>query len=181
MVEYCREKTAALGVVKPLQLDVASEVDVQLFIEKEGTVDHILASFLLNWIVDQETGLRNIFNLLKPGGDFLAVHFQSNLTFRMNIEMQKSEQWGGYFTNLDHHVPKSTTENHSEVEHRHLFTNCGFVDTVVHLKRSRLTLAPRMFVPLIQSVHVQIINFPKDRIDEYMKDYSSAIGWGAGI
>lgn len=172
MVDFCREKyTSPINNLICQQMDLESELDVQKFLLNHSPIGHVFASFVFHWMLDEEKALRNVFNLLTPGGDFFTVHFHSNLTFFMNIAVQKSVKWGHFFENLDKHVPKSTTEDHSEKELYNLFEKCGFIDTVVELNRSTLTLQPKDFLPLIRSVHVQINNIPKVRIAEYMDDY----------
>lgn len=148
-----------------------SKEDVARFVKTHSQVDHVISSFLFHWLLDVEQGFRNVFDLLKPGGDFFTVHFHSVFTSDMNLHAQRSEKWGHYFTNLDRHIPKSTTENHSDEQLKRSLIDCGFVDTFVELKRSSWALNPGKFVTLIRSVHVQINNIPGERTDEYMEDY----------
>lgn len=174
MLDYCRERHSTLDKdvqVNYWQMNVKREEDVNEFVDKNQPVDHVIASFLLHWLVDEEQGLRNIFKLLKPGGDFFSVHFHSTITFYMHEHIQRSVKWGQYFKDLDEHTPRSTTENHSEVELKETMNRCGFIDVMVNLKRSTWTISAEDFVTLIGSAHVQITNVPVNRRDEYMKDY----------
>lgn len=173
MLDYCREKYSSLErlIVEFVKMDIGSGLDVQKFLQTPGPVDHVIASFLLHWLLDEEQGLRNIFNLLKPGGDFFSVHFHSCTAFLMHEHVQKSEKWRHFFNDLHLHTPKSTSENHSEAELIDTLSRCGFTDIFVKLSRSTWTLGPPDFVTLLKSAHAQIDNIPKERIEEYMHDY----------
>lgn len=171
MVDYCKEKYSSMEKFTFLKMDVESPADIQSFIDTRAPVDHVMASFFLHWLVDQDQGLRNIFDLLRPGGDLFSVHLHSNLTFFMHEHVQKSPKWGSYFKDLNRHTPTSTTENHTESDLHDILARCGFVDTFVKLTRSTWTLDRAKLTTLTRSVHVQINNIPEDRLDEYMEDY----------
>lgn len=173
MLNYCEEKNrslegVALDVVK---MNVENEGDVQTFLANHGLVDHVIASFLLHWLMDEKVGVQNMWRMLKPGGDFFSVHFHTAITFLMHEHVQSSPKWGRYFKSLHLHTPKSVTENHSEVEFRRTLAECGFIDTFVGLKRGTWTMPPKDFVTLVRSAHALINNIPAERIDEYMEDY----------
>lgn len=173
MLNYCEEKNRSLkGVALDLvKMDVESEEDLRTFLENHGQVDHVIASFLLHWLMDEKVGLRNMWRMLKPGGDFFSVHFHTVITFLMHEHVQSSPKWGRYFKSLNLHTPKSATEDHSEVEFRQTLEECGFIDTFVGLKRGTWTMPPNDFVTLIGSAHVQIKNIPVEIVDEYLRDY----------
>lgn len=174
MIDYCKERyKSSLDKVQFVKMDVEDKGDIKKFIKSYGPVDHVLGSFLLHWFVDQKQGLHNIFQLLKPGGDFFSVHFHSCITLQMHEHVQKWPKWGHYFRDLDtKHTPTSTKNtNYTERDLHETLAQCGFVDTFVELNRSTVTMARKDLLILTKSVHVQIQNIPEDKVDEYLQDY----------
>ncbi|CAN7996017.1 unnamed protein product, partial [Ixodes pacificus] len=53
-------------------LDIGSK-DVFDFVERHGEFDRVYSFFCLHWMTDQETVLKNVAKLMKPGGGCLLL------------------------------------------------------------------------------------------------------------
>ncbi|EEC10084.1 conserved hypothetical protein [Ixodes scapularis] len=66
MVKYAQEHFAHPKICYDV-LDIGSK-DISDFVERHGEFDRVYSFFSLHWITDQETVLKNVAKLMKPGG-----------------------------------------------------------------------------------------------------------------
>ncbi|KAG0437811.1 hypothetical protein HPB47_017277, partial [Ixodes persulcatus] len=70
--------------------------DVSAFVKKYGQFDRVYAIFLFNWVKDQEKGFKNVFELLKPGGECLCVFYASSFHLQFRKKLANTERWKKY-------------------------------------------------------------------------------------
>ncbi|KAB0791472.1 hypothetical protein PPYR_03272 [Photinus pyralis] len=78
LVDYANEHYGKKSKIQFKTVDIVK--DVQTLDEYVNHFDHIFSFYCLQSIREQETALRNIFKILKPGGDFyFSCDAQTNL------------------------------------------------------------------------------------------------------
>ncbi|XP_059608143.1 juvenile hormone acid O-methyltransferase-like [Phlebotomus argentipes] len=65
MLEVCKSVFAGIKSVEFLQMDIRESPAESL----KGTFDRIFSTFCFMYVADQEAALKNVFDLLAPGGD----------------------------------------------------------------------------------------------------------------
>lgn len=170
MIEFANNKYSGVDSnVKFLKLDIVENADELL--RECGHVDHVVSSFVIHWIPDQDTALKNIFKVLKPGGDFFTVHCRDSTLFNFYEFMDKNEKWNEYFDNLKAFVPASHTAKQPEQDLRNHLAQCGFSDVFVDFIPYEIKMdnGEAMKV-LFSSGLAQIHSIPEDRRREYVDD-----------
>ncbi|CAN8000454.1 unnamed protein product, partial [Ixodes hexagonus] len=92
-------KTAKKSFAHPkICYDVLDAVadDVSAFVKKYGQFDRVYAIFLFNWVKDQEKGFKNVFKLLKPGGECFFMFYASSFHLQFRKKLAKIEPWKKY-------------------------------------------------------------------------------------
>lgn len=169
MIEFANNKYPGVDSVKFLKLDIVEDADE--LIRKCGHVDHVVSSFVIHWIPDQDSALKNTFKVLKPGGDFFTVHCRDSTLFTIYEYMDKNEKWNKYFDNLKAFVPASQSSKQPEQDLRDHLAECGFsavfVDSMRHeIKMDNMEAMKVLFGSGLPQIH----NIPEDRRREYVDD-----------
>ncbi|XP_017780259.1 PREDICTED: juvenile hormone acid O-methyltransferase-like [Nicrophorus vespilloides] len=81
--------------------------------------DHIFSFFCLNWVQNQKQTVKNMYNLLKPGGDMLLDIITKSTIFDIYESMVTYPKWSTYLTNTEEYIspynhctdPKAVIEN----------------------------------------------------------------------
>lgn len=117
------------------------------------------------------SGLKNVFKLLKPGGDFASVHPCSTGGFDIYEHMDQNPKWNHFFDNLKQFVPTSHKSQQPEDDLRDQLTKCGFIDIVIELvDRTIIFVDNAAFKRYLSSILVQINNIPEEQRMEYVED-----------
>lgn len=170
MIEFASNKYSGKDErVKFLTMDI---MNVDNFLENYGQVDHVVSSFVVHWLPDQDTGLKNIFRVLKPGGDFFTVHAKNAAIFDVFEHMDQNEKWNQYFDNLKAFIPQSHKSVQPEKDLRDHLTSCGFVDVVVDVIPNKITTDDAASMKILFSSGLpQIHNIPEEQRKEYLDDF----------
>ncbi|XP_029827653.2 juvenile hormone acid O-methyltransferase [Ixodes scapularis] len=94
MVQYAQEHFAHPKICYDV-LDIGSK-DVSDFIVRHGEFDRVYSFFCLHWMTDQETVLKNVAKLMKPGGGCLLLFNASSPAMRFRKKMAEMERWQKY-------------------------------------------------------------------------------------
>ncbi|KAG0444743.1 hypothetical protein HPB47_013435 [Ixodes persulcatus] len=94
MVKYAQEHFAHPKICYDV-LDIGSK-HVSDFIERHGEFDRVYSFFCLHWMTDQETVLKNVAKLMKPGGGCLLLFNASSPAMRFRKKMAEMERWQKY-------------------------------------------------------------------------------------
>lgn len=169
MIEYCNEQYANAEKVKFQVLNIQEESDFQ---EKYGQLDHALSSFVMHWLPDQPKGLRNIFKLLKPGGDFFTVHNLSSSVYEILKYMDGNEKWNRYFDNLTQYIPFSQASTQPEEDLRDMMKEAGFVDIMVDVVHQDMVKESyEDLKTMFTSTMRQLDRIPEELRADYIQEY----------
>lgn len=171
MIEYAAKKYAHAQNVAFQTMDI---LDVETFLGQNSPVDHVVSTFALHWVPDQDTALKSIFKLLKPGGDFFTVHMQSSTILELYTVMGQNEKWNKYLDNLQQYIPWSQTAEQPEQELRARLANSGFTDIqVTTFPHAIIMKDTDELKRLANSCHPQINNIPEDKLAEYLEEFAA--------
>ncbi|KAH7942738.1 hypothetical protein HPB52_000687 [Rhipicephalus sanguineus] len=104
MLKYAREKYAHEKIVYE-HLDIDN--DVSGFLKKHGAFQRVYSFRTLQWSQDLSGALRNIAELLVPGGECLLLFFARAFLMESFKQMSRLEPWSKYADVLLRGVPKS--------------------------------------------------------------------------
>lgn len=168
MIDFAGKKYEDREDVKFLILDITK---VSGFLQTHGHVDHVVSTFVMHYIPDLDTGLKNIFEVLKPGGDFFTVHPRDAAVFDFYEYMDQNTKWNKYFDNLKQFVPSSHKSKNPEEELRSHLTKVGFTDVLVDwIPFNITTFNVDSMKLLFSSGLAQIHNIPAEMRKEYLDD-----------
>lgn len=80
------------------KLDITENVDE--FLTKFGTFDHVVSFYCLHWVRNQMAAMKNITKLLTPTGDCLLLFITSSNIYTVHDEMSKSSKWSQYMKDV---------------------------------------------------------------------------------
>lgn len=167
MVDFGSKKYEDRKDVKFLELD-AMKVDD--FIRKYGQVDHVVSSFAIHWLPDQDAGLNNIFKMLRPGGDFFTNHVSSCFIFELYANMDQYPKWNQYFEDIQSFCPPSQKSQRKGADLMDHLTRIGFAEVVVdHLQHDLKFDSMDRFLDFLSSVVVQINKVPSRKRQEFLQ------------
>lgn len=173
MIEFATEKYANREDVRFLTMDM-NKVDI--FGEKFGPVDHVISSFALHWLTDLDAGLRSVYDLLIPGGDFFTDHVCSSFLYDLYETIGNHKRWGRYFKDIRRFVQPSHKSTQPAEDLTKQLLRAGFVDVEVQIMGLNWLFANEDCVrKLLSSVVVQIGNIPENEREEYL-DYVLEFG-----
>lgn len=169
MIEFCNQKYKS-EMLNFLTMDIME--DTEKFVEKYGQLDHVVSSYALHWLSNQPKGIRNIYNLLKPGGDFFSIHIQSSVLYEIMAYMDKNKKWCKYFDKLTECIPFSQNSTQPERDFFEILENNGFTDIMVEIAHQDVVLNDYDdMVAFLGTIVCQVDRIPEDKRREYIKDF----------
>lgn len=105
MVEFAKKHFAH----PKIRYDVfdISRHDMTEFVERYGQFDRVYSFFCLSWTNDQETALKNIEELLKPGGGCLLLFTATSSIMRLRKKLSSIDHWQKYRKMIEYSFPPS--------------------------------------------------------------------------
>lgn len=169
MIQFAAEKYVNRRDLQFLTLDINK---AGCFKEKYGTVNHVISTFAMHWIVDLETALKGIFSVLSPGGDFFTVHVCSSFFYDLYETVGQHKRWGQYFKDIEQFVQPSHKSTHPAADLSNQLIRAGFSEVQVKINALHWHFSSVDRVKdLLRSVTVQIENVPEGDIREEFVDY----------
>ncbi|XP_017773966.1 PREDICTED: juvenile hormone acid O-methyltransferase-like, partial [Nicrophorus vespilloides] len=103
--------------------DIASENITKTIDEK---FDHIFSFFCLNWVQNQKQTVKNMYNLLKPGGDMLLAIVTKSTIFDIYESMASYPKWSKFLTNSEEYISPYHHCTDPEAVYEKLLVDEGF-------------------------------------------------------
>ncbi|KAH7942739.1 hypothetical protein HPB52_000688 [Rhipicephalus sanguineus] len=143
MLKYAREKYAHEKIVYD-HLDI--DKDVSAFSKKHGGFQRVYSFKTLQWSQDLSCTLKNIAELLVPGGECLLFFFARTFLMESFKQMSRLEPWSKYADVLLRGVPKSHDIIDQKGQHAYLsaaLSSAGLIPyTAEVLVKPHLTWRP---------------------------------------
>ncbi|XP_044254916.1 juvenile hormone acid O-methyltransferase-like [Tribolium madens] len=151
-----------------LQMDISSEISPEF----HEYFDHIFSFYCLHWVVEQRQAMKNMFDMLKPGGEMLLTFLASNPIYDIYEGMAKSNKWGPYMNNLKKYISPYHHSDDPETELENLLKKEGFITHLCRVE-NRLYTFPNFSVlsKSVSAVNPFIKTLPENEIDTYIEDY----------
>lgn len=129
MLEYAR-KNYSHEKMSYEKLDIGMDLDKQQY--KHQQYDHVMSFYCLNWVQNQKQALKNMYNLLKTGGDMLVGILARNPVYDIYRIMSKDKKWSKYMTNVKQYISPYQYSVNPADDLRKLLASCGFKNIYVN-------------------------------------------------
>ncbi|KAK6635998.1 hypothetical protein RUM43_009650 [Polyplax serrata] len=73
--------------------------------KKNPEFDIVFSFYCLHWVTNQKVALRNIFKLLKPGGEALFTFLAQSPIFTLYRALSKTTPWKDYMQDVEQYIP----------------------------------------------------------------------------
>ncbi|KAJ8919547.1 hypothetical protein NQ315_002168 [Exocentrus adspersus] len=170
MVQFAKEAHRD-AKVEFVQLDVSCE---EVPVDFEACFDHIFSFYTLHWVSKQRQAFKNMYRMLKPGGDMLLCFLANNPIYDVHLYMSEHPRWKTYMKKeyiCPYHGkkdPEKTVEK--------LLKETGFTSHVCRVeKRSyyfpNVDIMKKSFFAVNPIVH----RLPPKEVQDYMDDFLEKI------
>lgn len=112
------------------KFDLSIDAEQQLLSGMEK-FDHITSFYCLQWIQNQKTVVRNLYKLLKPGGDLLVIFLSQHPVFRFFKEQSQDNRWAEHMVDVDDFCSPYQNSKQPSKEFKELLTDIGFKECIV--------------------------------------------------
>ncbi|XP_017780261.1 PREDICTED: juvenile hormone acid O-methyltransferase-like [Nicrophorus vespilloides] len=149
--------------------DIASENITKTIDEK---FDHIFSFFCLNWVQNQKQTVKNMYNLLKPGGDMLLAISTKSTIFDIYESMASYPKWSKFLTNTEEYISPYNHCTDPETVYKNMLLDEGF-----EVKHCRVLQRFMIFSDLSElrntllAVNPFVNKLPEDLQSTYVEDY----------
>lgn len=132
MVNYARDKHFHPRTSFE-QFDLSVDLETQSTLKKES-FDHITSFYCLMWVHNQKTAIKNLYKLLKPGGDLLVAFVAQHPIYDFYKQQSRDIRWAQYMTDVDEFCsPYQHSQDPAEDFHECLLDS-GFTDCIVQAR-----------------------------------------------
>ncbi|EEC17873.1 acid methyltransferase, putative [Ixodes scapularis] len=118
MLEYARQHFAHPKISYDV-LDILAD-NVSDFVERYGQFDRVYSLFCFNWVRDQEKALKNVAELMKPGGEAYFRFYAATPVMRFRQKLAKMERWCKYAKICEDCIPPSLDHVGKEALHSYM-------------------------------------------------------------
>ncbi|CAN7941719.1 unnamed protein product, partial [Ixodes hexagonus] len=77
------------------------------FVKRYGQFDRVYSLFCFNWVKDQAKAIKNVAEMMKPGGDVLFRFFAATPCMRFRRKLTTMERWKKYAKICEDCIPPS--------------------------------------------------------------------------
>lgn len=131
MIEYCQRKYSHAKVSFEM-FDVG--LMAQQNIHNSEPFDHITSFYCLHWEQNQMRAIKNMYKLLKPGGDMLLAFLAQNPIYDIYLELANDPKWAKYMTDVHRYISPYHQSKDPVEDVRKLLISCGFPENTIELR-----------------------------------------------
>ncbi|XP_055945933.1 juvenile hormone acid O-methyltransferase-like [Argiope bruennichi] len=148
--------------------DITDETSVECW---EGTLNKVISTWCFQFIKDQQIAFRNIYNLLRPGGE-AAILFEINSSYHVCYEeIMKSPKWNTIFESVAAEYPEICTQNVNAAHYKQLLTEMGFKVVMCTKKQKSFTFSSDDdCIGYALSMFAWHKKVPDERMEEFRSD-----------
>jgi len=174
MVQYATDKYKH-SKLKFTQFDLAKDIENTSQLQP-SFFDKIFSFFCLHWIPDQRKALRNIYTLLRTGGEILLLFLGKQPVFTVyEIQSQKPE-WQPYMKDAHQAVSPYHHSSNPGEEFRKLLHDTGFEVIDCEYRECEYSFDnPGCLRDLLKGVNPFVGRMPRELHDKYMTDCMTEI------
>ncbi|XP_031357845.1 juvenile hormone acid O-methyltransferase-like [Photinus pyralis] len=165
---YAKEHYEKSPHVNFVQMDIVFP-DPQLY----KTFDHVISLYCLHFVAEQEIALRNIYNMLKPGGNFFFTCVVQYNAFETFAAISGTEKWKPYIVDYKSYMSPYQQSKNPKDDLEKMLLAAGF-------DISFIVEEPRKYNYLINDIKeiflsLDCITIPQDLEDEFQTDLQRII------
>ncbi|KAK5638127.1 hypothetical protein RI129_012422 [Pyrocoelia pectoralis] len=139
VIQYANERYGKKSKMTFRQMDIA--LDTSALAEYNEYFDYIFSFYCFHFILDARSALKNIYKLLKPGGEFLFTFIVSGNYQELHDRISNTQRWGTYISKYNEtflFLPENQRKDFEDV-----IGNVGFevIDIYVEPKEYSFPLA----------------------------------------
>ncbi|CAK1600868.1 unnamed protein product [Parnassius mnemosyne] len=142
--------------------------------ELRASFDHAFSFYTLHWIKRQECAFRNIYDLLREGGDCLLIFLGHMPVFDVYRILARSSRWKAWLRDVDRFISPYHDTQEPEKKIKVMMENIGFRNVEVRRKeRSFVYDSVEAVKKAVTAVNP--FKIPSDMYDDFMEDYVSVV------
>lgn len=165
MIQYAKKNCANEKITFRVQ-----NVEGDLADDLKAGFDQVFSFFLFHWIRDQEKAFRNIYNLLKDGGDCLVTVLKYVPIYEMFERVARDKKWGkSWLSDLGKLISPYYYIEEPEKVIKEILENIGFVN--IEIKRKQWTYVYENGTELKHVIRsVEPYDMPQEVYEDFLKD-----------
>ncbi|XP_037052031.1 juvenile hormone acid O-methyltransferase-like [Bradysia coprophila] len=169
MVNYARNKHSQPKMSFE-QFDLSIDRELQSTM-KGMDFDHITSFYCLMWIHDQQIAARNLYKLLKPGGDMLVVFLAQHPMYDYYKKQSFDDRWSEYMDDADEYISPYQYSNDPAADFRNHLTDAGFRECRVEAREKCYVFnGVEIARNILRSVNPFIDRIPIQNQETYLED-----------
>ncbi|GFR09676.1 juvenile hormone acid O-methyltransferase, partial [Trichonephila clavata] len=148
----------------------------------EGEISKLISIYCINWLKDQQKAFRNIFKLLKKGGEAAIVFAVESRFYDAILELQNSPKLNCFLKNIETLIPESHLKKRNCTPYKKMSEDTGF--EIVYCREEMISdviPSEERFRNFYSSVCVLTPHVPNDRRKEIKNDFIEELirqnGW----
>ncbi|XP_017780260.1 PREDICTED: juvenile hormone acid O-methyltransferase-like [Nicrophorus vespilloides] len=152
-----------------IECDIAFENITNTVQEK---FDHIFSFFCLNWVQNQKQTVKNMYNLLKPGGDMLLAIVTKSTNYDIYESMVTYTKWSKFLMNSEEYISPYHHCTDPEAVYEKMLVDEGFEVKICREQQrfmifSDLSELRNSFI----AINPFVKKLPEDLQPTYVEDY----------
>ncbi|XP_017780256.1 PREDICTED: juvenile hormone acid O-methyltransferase-like [Nicrophorus vespilloides] len=153
--------------------DIGSENITKTIDEK---FDHIFSFFCLNWVQNQIQTVKNMYNLLKPGGDMLLNIATKSTIFDIYESMASYPKWSKFLTNSEEYISPYHHCTDPEAIYEKLLVDEGFEVKICRVQQRFMIFSDLSELKnRLLAINPFVNKLPEDLQSSYVEDYMKEV------
>nr|XP_023018279.1 juvenile hormone acid O-methyltransferase-like [Leptinotarsa decemlineata] len=142
--------------------------------------DHVVSFNCFHFFSDARTALKNIFSMLKPGGEIIASLLEKNTEDDIFHNFSKHPRWGGY--GHEKYVSTFFLSDNPQEEWKKTFIDAGFKDIKIFCEDRIVTFPDeRKFDDFFLALDPALSDIPMHDKKAYIRDFLQEVKRGTAI
>ncbi|EEB15131.1 phosphoethanolamine N-methyltransferase, putative [Pediculus humanus corporis] len=96
--------------------------------------DIIFSFYCLHWVSDQRSAFKNMYNLLKPGGEVLLAFLVQSPIFTLYRALSKTKIWENYMQDVEEFIPFYQDSMYPVENFKEILSSSGFLTVTLDCK-----------------------------------------------
>lgn len=152
MLQYARENFQRSKVVYR-KLDIGVPL---LPFNLNERFDHITSFFCLHFVEDQEMAMKNIYNLLLPGGDCLLGFLPASPFLEIFKRMSLMSKWSPYMPDVERYKFRYQYSETPDEDLKKLLRKAGFEECQVTLLHKHYVYEGNEALKSMSTIHINV-------------------------
>ncbi|XP_069675728.1 juvenile hormone acid O-methyltransferase-like [Periplaneta americana] len=156
--------------IKFIQADLAAEIPAESELRTPG-FDKIFSSYCLNWIPDQRQAVRNIYNMLRPGGEAVLLISSWTPAYSAYEVQSKKSEWKQYLKDAYKFITPLQKSKDAAGDFYKILQDAGFEIINCYTEKVQHDYnTARCFKDSVKAYNPFIDKIPEDQQEDYMLD-----------